>query len=171
MELIVNVRSEAVQARLRNASKALQRSIRDTVEDLATEVQRAVKQDKLTGQVLHVRSGTLRRSINKEVRNQNGRISAIVGTNVEYAGIHEYGGTILMKPRERTTYFKLRRDGTVGNRFVKKGRSDFSQTHAARSMGTYITMPERSFLRSTLSEFAPRITRDLREAVLKVLHT
>lgn len=46
--------------------------------------------------------------------------SAQVGTNVEYAAIHQFGGTIQMPERQsRLTYKKIR--GKSGVRFVKAG--------------------------------------------------
>lgn len=66
------------------------------------------------------------------------------GTDVVYAAIHNFGGTIKHEPRVRQTYFKQGRDGTVGNKFVKKSKSNFMQE--TMGMAYSVEMPERSFL-------------------------
>ncbi|EAO3630717.1 phage virion morphogenesis protein [Salmonella enterica] len=66
--------------------------------------------------------------------------SAVIGTNVAYARLHQLGGTVERKGRE--VYFKQGKDGTIGRRFVKKKRSNFAQAvrdHTA-------TYPARPFL-------------------------
>lgn len=52
----------------------------------------------------------------------------VVGTNVVYAAIHQFGGDIQHPARTRPLYFRTNKAGTeVGNRFVKKRRSNFVQ--------------------------------------------
>lgn len=71
------------------------------------------------------------------------------GTPVaEYAAYNEYGATIEIPERTQTLYFKRKRDGSVGNRFVKKGKSDFAQDATVKAHT--VTIPSRPFLRSTL---------------------
>lgn len=53
-----------------------------------------VKQKKLTGQVLKVKSGTLRRSISGKVEGSGRYTWGEVGTNVKYGVFWELGGTI-----------------------------------------------------------------------------
>ena len=107
--------------------------------DLKTEIRRVavdvtahVKDRKLSGQVLNVQTGRLRRSINYRVTETGTGIEARVGTNVEYARIHEFG-------------FK----GTVNVReHMRKGKQAFKvRAHTRR-----VNLPERSFLRSSLSD-------------------
>ena len=43
-----------------------------------------------------------------------------IGTDVIYGAIHHFGGEIRHEARMRRTYFRQGRDGTVGNRFVRK---------------------------------------------------
>lgn len=66
--------------------------------------------------------------------------SAVIGTDVEYARLHQLGGTVARKGRE--VYFRQGKDGTIGRRFVKKKRSNFAQ--AARDHTA--TYPARPFL-------------------------
>jgi phage gpG-like protein len=78
-----------------NAKKGLL----EAVTRLAIQLQRNVMKDKLSGQVLNVRTGTLRRSINQLVSQTDTSTEGRVGTNVEYARIHEYGGTVARRSK------------------------------------------------------------------------
>ena len=53
--------------------------------------------------------------------------SVLVGTNAKYGAIHQFGGTVDHPARQSAVFFKRDRGGQVGNRFVKKGRSNFAQ--------------------------------------------
>ncbi|MFX8565905.1 HK97 gp10 family phage protein, partial [Acinetobacter baumannii] len=55
------------------------------------KLQREVVQNKLSGQVLNVRTGNLRRSIDQVVTTEGSAVIGIVSTNVKYGRIHEYG--------------------------------------------------------------------------------
>jgi len=71
--------------------------------------------------------------------------AAVWGVNRIYAAIHQFGGKIDIAARSQQAYFRRDgRTGLVGNRFVKKRRSNFAQwvTIAAYS----IAMPARPFL-------------------------
>lgn len=56
-----------------------------------------IKKNKLSGQVLKVRSGRLRSSITNRVFLSGKDLAGQVGTNVVYAKIHEIGGTLIPK--------------------------------------------------------------------------
>lgn len=91
------------------------------------------------GKILQ-KSGRLAASITQYSDNDE----AAVGTNVKYAAIHQFGGEISIAPRSQQAYYRRNRDGSVGNRFVKKSRSDFSQWN---TIGAYkIRMPARPYL-------------------------
>ncbi|MEI7409276.1 phage virion morphogenesis protein [Pectobacterium aroidearum] len=97
------------------------------------------------GKILQKR-GRLAKSISEYSDND----SATVGTNVIYARIHQEGGTINIPARSQRAYYKQNKDGSVGNRFVKKSKSNFSQWN---TMGEYkITIPARPFLHLTESD-------------------
>lgn len=51
----------------------------------------------------------------------------LVGTNAKYGAIHQFGGSIDRPARSTEVYFRQERDGTVGNRFVSRRRSNFAQ--------------------------------------------
>ena len=162
MNIIVSVHAEALIAKMANAPELVRRALLRAVTVLSIDVQRSVKQDKLTGQVLHVRTGTLRRSINREVTEREDGVFAVIGTNVEYAGIHEYGfnGTMSVQAHVR----RSRQQMQMKKSNVKPVGDVLVRAHTRK-----VNLPERSFLRSTLKEFEPRIRHDLREAVMGVV--
>lgn len=49
------------------------------------------------------------------------------GTDRPYGAIHQFGGKIEHAARSQQVYFRQGKDGLVGNRFVKKHQSNFSQ--------------------------------------------
>jgi phage virion morphogenesis protein len=56
------------------------------------------------------------------------RRRVIVGTNVPYAAIHQFGGTINKAASKSTVYFNQnKKTGEVGTKFVKKSKSNFAQ--------------------------------------------
>ncbi|MBA6088587.1 phage virion morphogenesis protein [Pseudomonas monteilii] len=65
------------------------------------------------------------------------------GTDRPYGAIHQDGGKIEHAARSQQVYFK-EKGGVVGNRFVKKSKSNFAQwvTQGARS----VEMPARPYL-------------------------
>lgn len=72
--------------------------------------------------------------------------SVIVGTNVEYAAIQHFGGTIKRKPSQRTLYRQIKKSGEFkkGGRFVKASRSNYATT---ANVGEYsINIAPRPFL-------------------------
>ncbi|MFA7944050.1 phage virion morphogenesis protein [Pseudomonas brenneri] len=49
------------------------------------------------------------------------------GTDRPYGAIHQFGGKIEHAARSQRIYFRQGKDGSVGNRFVKKSKSNFAQ--------------------------------------------
>jgi phage gpG-like protein len=165
----VTVDTSRLEARLAALPGKLQASLTRAVQRLSIKLQGNVMASKLSGQVLHVRTGTLRRSINQKVEQSGNTIRGSVGTNVEYAAIHEYGGTIFIPPRIRKTHFKMDKYGNIKQGFAKKREANLTKEHAARSFGTHVTFPERSFLRSALKDMEPEILATLNEATAEAV--
>jgi phage gpG-like protein len=109
-------------------------------------VQKLSKQ-KLNGEVLNVRSGRLRRSINTRVTEAASKVEGIVGTNVEYAHVHEFGFHGMVTVREH-----IRR--------AKSGKESM-----VRSQSRKMDVPEKSFLRSALKELEPEIQGEIEGAI------
>ncbi|SIQ30758.1 phage virion morphogenesis protein [Marinobacterium stanieri] len=66
------------------------------------------------------------------------------GTDRAYGAVQHFGAQIQHQARDTTLYFKRNRDGSVGNRFVKSGRSDFAQD---AKVGAHTTeIPARPWL-------------------------
>lgn len=119
---------------------------------------RSVKADKLSGQVLNVRTGRLRRSVNAKLALEGPKPEGTVGTNLVYARPHEYGfkGTQQVKAHLRT----------IKQAFGK------SITPVSVQVGGFIRkvdIPEHSFLRSALADMEPQIKSEIRGAVTEAL--
>jgi phage gpG-like protein len=116
-------------------------------------------QQKLSGGVLNTRSGALASSIIATIDESSADVSVRIGTSgdVKYAAIQEFGGTI--PPREIVP------DKAKALAFVVGGKRVF----AARVNLPAVTMPERSYLRSSLAEMAEEIAEGLSEAVADTL--
>lgn len=163
-QIIVSMRAEALLARLAGASDRLDKRMFAEVQRLSIIVQTGTKEDKLTGQVLHVRSGTLRRSIKRKVTQTPAGVFATVGTNVAYAAAHEYGfdGEVTVKAHTRRAALQM-----LVKRSQRVGKSE--GTINVREFTRRMHVPERSFLRSELRERAPEIRESLRTAALEAI--
>lgn len=146
--LTIDVRTAHLVQSLLGAGDRLADDMTKAVDRLTIEVQAHVKDRKLSGQVLHVRSGTLRRSINRATIVKQGSIEGQVGTNVKYAAIHEYGF-----------------HGSVGVRSYVRSTAKWGDV-TVRAHTRVVNMPMRSFLRTTLADDANHITMTLREAAV-----
>lgn len=134
---------------------ALRLGLRRTVEIETIKLQRHVVQEKLSGQVLHVRTGTGRRSITYRVEEAGTVIRGIVGTNLVYMKAHEYGALIQVP--------EIRPRNARALHFMVNGVSVF----AMRARAHTVRLPERSFLRTSLAERA----RAFRQAIKDTIKT
>jgi phage gpG-like protein len=132
------------------------------VARMAIKLQSMVVKDRLSGQVLHVRTGTLRRSIYQKVEKSGTSVVGIVGTNVKYAAAHEYGfdGTVTVKAHMRRLKSKARTE-LVGRKGESPNGEAFVRTHTRK-----LKLPERSFLRSALKELTPEIEAGFKNIVV-----
>ena len=140
--------------RLRALPGAINSGLLRGIAQLGIELQRHVQQDKLSGQVLRSRTGSLRSSISLQVDRSGGAVTASVFTDSRYAGAQEYGfaGTVSVRA-------SLRR---IREAF---GRPIAEKATSVRAYDRRMDLPERSFLRSALDDIAPAI-RDEVEAAL-----
>lgn len=154
MNVIIAVHSEAFQASMAGKADALRRALVLKVTQLSVEVQRSVHNDKLSGQVLHNITGTLRRSVARDVQERPDGVFAKVGTPLDYGigwengftrkiGAGARGGPTSLLGLARERYFAKHPPGT---KFM-----------------------QRPYLRPTLEEFKPRIVSELRAAVMEVM--
>lgn len=142
----VVVGGDELAARLDQGAQGFVLALQDGIGRAVLRVQGRVK-DKLSGEVLQVRTGRLRRSITEVVETSGDRVEGTVGTNAEYAAIHEYGYTGPVNVMESLRTSKL------GNVFP------------VRAHVRNVDMPERSFIRSALAELQPDIRAFIEQAV------
>lgn len=84
-------------------------------------------------------TGTLRRSIQGTATNT----LAMVGTNLKYAAIHQFGGKIDRKEGSKDMYWK-HNSSTNTMRLSKKSKSNFVTSH--RTKAHSISIPARPYL-------------------------
>src|SRR5262245_20908179 len=112
---------------------------------ITRRIQAYVKGGKLTGQVLHVRTGALRRSIGGQVEDVGGevvgRVGIFGGPTEPYGRAHEYGVSKTVSVKE---HFR-----TIKEAF---GRPIAPTAVRVREHTMKLNLPERSYLRSTLAE-------------------
>jgi phage gpG-like protein len=145
------------------ALAAMPERIRDALltkaNGLAAALQARVQQ-KVAGEVLQSRTGALAANIVATVDDapQNIAVRLAVAGDVKYAAIHEFGGTI--PPHEIVP------DKAKALAYVIGGKQVFS----TRVQMPAVTMPARSYMRSSLAEMADAIRDELGEAVGEATH-
>jgi len=158
MKIIVTVEGGEIVARWlgklpEKITPALVVALNEYVMKLATHI----RFQKLSGQVLHKRSGTLRdRGILPIfARQSGGLIWAGIGTNVEYARIHEFGGVTrphLILPRWKKALH-----------FTKDGKDIFAmKVHHPGSR-----IPARPYIRPSFEETESQLVAALEKAIDK----
>ena len=180
MKIVFDLRQDALMAHLQQFPERLATSMVKAMNRVTIGVQALVKSGKLSGQVLHVRTGTLRRSINQEVRYAgSGLIEGIVGTNVEYAAAHEYGFhdtvTVRAHIRRISTSIKSQaltaqngKAATIARWVGRESKNRFVKGYADVPAHTReMNMPERSFLRTALKEYLPIANIDFQRALME----
>ncbi len=84
--------------------------------------------------------------------------AVLVGTDVVYAAIHQFGGTFA---RKQTLYYKRDKSGRPGNKWVKKSKSDFAQDATVQTH-----MPARPYLGVREDDW-PKIAEVIRAHMLE----
>jgi hypothetical protein len=145
------------KARLDRMPAAVHDGLVRSISKLSIDLQMKVRDEKLSGQVLKNRTGTLRRSIVERVDDGGTIITGIVGSDTsvaKYGAAHEYGfqGTVTVRAHAR-------RITQAFGRPIAPKEIEVS-AHSMR-----MNLPERSFLRSSLHEMEGQITDELTAAV------
>jgi len=134
----------------------IQGGLENAIRKLTLQLLANVKADKLSGQVLNVKTGRLRRSITQRVDGAGtASVTGSVGTNVGYGKVHEFGG-----PQTIKTHMRMMTQ--AWGRPVKNPRQISVREHIAK-------FPERSFLRSALADLEPKIKATLQGAVTEAI--
>jgi len=143
-------------AKLEKRPGAMQAGLEQAVQRLSLQLLVLVK-NKLSDDVLHVRTGRLRRSINQRVDTDQTTVTGVVGTNVEYAQRLEYGFKGTESVRE-----SLRRITQAFGKELKEPKTITVRAHTRN-----VDYPAHSFLRSALTEMRPQIETDMTAALVK----
>ncbi len=153
----------ALIAKYSGAPARVQRELQKEITTIILKLERHIKADKLSGQVLNVRSGDLRRSIHARlpVSVEGPMVVGRVGQSgdVKYGGIHEFGG---MTPAH---VIEARRGDVLA--FVMGGKTVF----AKRVNHPGSKMPERSYMRTGLADMREEIARRVSGAVKRGITT
>jgi phage gpG-like protein len=155
--ILAKIDAAPAAAKLARFAKAVRTGVRGACETAAQTLLAVVRQ-KLSGEVLAARSGALRRSIRAEVADDSRSVQARVFSDggVPYARIQEYGGRIALPAIAAADAKALA--------FVYEGRLVFAKRAAAH----VVTIPERSFLRASLAEFAPALSESFRKIAVRL---
>lgn len=146
----------AVLARLDSMPLRIHARVLQTVTRLGIDLH-ALVVAKLSGTVLHRRTGRLAQSQNRRVTDTPVEITTAVGFNrgtVPYGAIHEFGGT--------TRAHVIEAINAAALRFQVGGKTVFAKK--VNHPGSKI--PERSFLRSSLKEMAPEAIAEIKAAAV-----
>lgn len=145
------VGTKELQLELDAMPTAVRSILRTKLHSLQIELKTHIR-DKLSGQVLNVVTGALRRSITAAPLAEIGdTIVAEVFSSgdVKYAGIHEFGG--------KTAAHDIYPKDAQALHFMMGGNEIFAKVvHHPGSR-----MPERSFMRSGLADMATRILEEV----------
>jgi phage gpG-like protein len=140
--------SAAVLERLAQFGPRLQAGVERSIRQIVIQGQSEIVRDKLHGgNPLFARSGNLSRAVQQSVEADGDAITGTIGVDrtAPYGAVHEYGGTFDV--REHIATSKL------GKQFTVKAHS--------------VTYPERSFMRSWLSENRTKLVAQVEQAALE----
>lgn len=152
--ITMDVEAGHVVARLTRMKADVRAKLMAAVTGLAIELRAYVVDRKLSGQVLKRRSGRLSRSIAHKVEVDKESVIGIVGTNVEYAGFHEFGFTGVEQVKDHYRHITQAFGRPITPREV------FVRAHQ-RS----INYGGRPFLRPSLGEMENKIRAKIDRAV------
>jgi phage gpG-like protein len=151
--------ADVLAARFDALPAQVQAALAAKAASLAAALKSHVTDDKLSGQVLHIRTGALRASIGSTVTvDDDGVIASVFSSgDVKYAAIQEYGG--------HTAPHDIIPNKAQALTFLAGGQQVFAKlVHHPGS-----AIPERSYLRSSLADMADEIASELKAAVVDAL--
>jgi phage gpG-like protein len=129
--------------------------LEEKARQLAASLADKVREEKLSGGVLRIRTGALKASISSDISIDGNQVNATVGSfgDVKYAAIQEYGG--------RTSAHEILPDKAQALAFVIGGVQRF----ARRVEHPGSTIPASGYLQSSLDEAHDEIVEELSSAV------
>lgn len=140
-----------------NAAEQLKPTFQDTLADLVNYI----RQEKLSGQVLKIKTGDLYNSIGSYVSVTGSILNgAVFSRGLNYAAIQEFGGQtsphIIMAKNGKALHFML---------------ADGAEVFAMSVNHPGSKMPERSFIRSAVSDKIVEIQNALRTATVRAINS
>lgn len=154
---MITVELEGVEAAVKRFGKmpeSIRKALLAKVTALTLQLEARVKR-KVSGVVLKVRTGRLRRSIHSKFLTDSSMVVGMVASSadVRYARIHEYGG--------KTAPHVIRAKNGKALAFQMGGKMRF----AAYVNHPGSVIPARPYMRPSLAEMRPQIEKGLEEAV------
>jgi phage gpG-like protein len=158
--ITAEVRYGKVQQRLGKIAQNVQKRVEKAVTVEALNLVGYVKANKLSDQVLKVRTGRLRRSITAKFEGEgSGNFRAKVGTNVRYARAHEEGFSGSVQVPEHS-----RRQTVAWGKIMREPKVVTVRAHSMQ-----MNIEARPFLRPSLTENLDRIKGNIRKALTEGL--
>lgn len=156
----------ALISRLQAMPGKVHTSLLSKMHILSIALEAHITDEKLSGQVLNIVTGNLKRSVFQVVEDSKEVITATVASSsdVKYAAIHEFGGII--KHPGGTAYIYTGKWGDGAVQFVSNANAT---AEMPRTKPHDIPMPERSFMRSSLSDMKEAIIAGLKQSLVEGL--
>ncbi|KWO52964.1 hypothetical protein WM28_10820 [Burkholderia ubonensis] len=151
---------QAVIAHFRAMPDRLRTALRRAIYDDLIKLQRHIVTQKLAGQVLKRRTGTLAASVTLgPIIEDASAVTGTIGPNVPYARILEYGGTI--RHPGGTAYLP-----TAGGYEFISNRAAALLPNLPRTKPHLIPIPAHPYMRSSLADMRQTILDDLQRAAV-----
>lgn len=155
---------QAVIAHFRAMPDRLRDALRRAIADDLIKLQRHIVTQKLSGQVLKRRTGTLAASVTPgPIMEEANAIIGTIGPNTPYARLLEYGGTV--KHPGGTAYL-VDKDGT---HFISNDTASRLGVNLPRTRAHDIPVAAHSYMRSGLADMRQTILDDLQQAARRAL--
>lgn len=154
----VRVDDTSIRAYLDDYTPRVHDALLKAITTQTLDLQNYIQSDKLSGQVLNVVTGNLRRSIFTKINDSGTSIQGEVysSNDVKYGAIHEYGGV--------TSPHDIYPKNALALHFFMGGAEVFAKH--VHHPGSH--MPERSFMRSGLDDQSDTIVEAIKDAVAGV---
>ena len=159
---------EAAKFRLAGSANRVRGAIPDALREEAINLVVCVKL-KLSDDVLHVRTGRLRRSITYRMEQHGETFQAQVGTNVKYARAHELGFSGSVNVPQHTVKEFSRMQSVAFGRPMKEPRKVNVREHVVKAHAMKMNIPAKPFLKPSLQENETRIKTNLRKAIAQAM--
>ncbi len=148
---IIGAREAA--ARLKEITPAIRAKLKAAMIALGYQLAGRVQSNRLSGQSLHARTSTLRRSIKSRVEESGTKMTGVVYTNVVYAPIHEFGFRGGVTVKEHLRRVKMAWGKPITERAVP-----------VRAHTRQMNMPQRAFMQPEFEVMLPEIKATLTQA-------